>query len=124
MPRPEIKRKVCLNPASYHFKPAGIPLKQLEEVKLSLDELEAVKLADLMGLYHDEAARKMKVSRPTFGRILKNGRGKIADCLLNGKSISIPETVADNISGKFYRCKRCGERNLRSDCLHCTKNGG
>jgi uncharacterized protein len=124
MPRPEKKRKICINPASYYFKPAGVPLKFLKEVQLSWDELEAIRLADLIGLYQDEAALRMKVSRTTFGRILKSGRIKIADCLINGKAINIPETIPDNIIGNFHKCKQCGQRRIKSECPKCIKNQG
>ncbi len=62
---------------------------ELEEVSISLDELEAIKLADCEGLYHEEAATKMAVSRPTFGRILQEARRKVADAIVHGKGLRI-----------------------------------
>jgi len=56
---------------------------------LNLDELEAVRLADLQGSYHEEAAKEMKVSRATFGRIVNNARHKIAEALIQGKALRI-----------------------------------
>jgi uncharacterized protein len=64
-------------------------LVQLEEVCLGLDEVEAIRLADYEGKYHEEAARVMKVSRPTFGRIVKVARRKVAEALLKGKALKI-----------------------------------
>jgi predicted DNA-binding protein (UPF0251 family)/predicted Fe-Mo cluster-binding NifX family protein len=71
------------------MKPAGIPARELEEVRLGLDEAEALRLADLEGLYQEAAARSMGVSRQTFGRIIEAARRKIADAVLNGKSLRI-----------------------------------
>lgn len=89
MPRPYRCRNVQCDPSSTYFKPRGIPLDQLEEVILTLDELEAVRLADLGGLYQEDAALKMGISRQTFGNIIKAAHRKIADCLLNGKALKI-----------------------------------
>ncbi len=71
------------------FKPAGIPLRTLEEVRISIEEAEALRLKDLEGLQQDQAAEKMNVSRPTFQRVLASARQKIADALLNGKAMRI-----------------------------------
>ncbi len=62
---------------------------QLEEVSLSLDELEAIRLADYEGRYHEEAATGMKVSRATFGRILNTARSKVAEAIVYGKALRI-----------------------------------
>lgn len=71
------------------FKPAGIPGSRLECAELALDELEAIRLADLEGLYHEEAAAAMRVSRQTFGRIVGSARLKVADALVNGKALLV-----------------------------------
>ncbi len=81
-------------PTSCYFKPKGIPLVDLEEVALSLDELEALRLADCEGRYHEDAAREMKISRATFGRIVKQARRKAAEALTQGKALRI-ETSRD-----------------------------
>jgi uncharacterized protein len=62
---------------------------QLEEVSLSLDELEAIRLADYEGRYHEDAATWMKVSRATFGRILNKARSKVAEAIVHGKALRI-----------------------------------
>ena len=80
-------------PNALYFKPRGIPLVQLEEVCLSLDELEAVRLADYEGLYHEQAAERMTISRPTFGRILGGARRKLAEALLEGKALRIETKI-------------------------------
>lgn len=71
------------------FKPAGVPLRELEEIAMTLDEFEALRLADLDGLHQEPAARQMNVSRPTFSRVLDAARRKLADALVHGKALRI-----------------------------------
>ncbi|HPW45977.1 MAG TPA: DUF134 domain-containing protein [bacterium] len=89
MVRPQKLRKIGCTPESRYFKPRATPLSELIEVVLPHDELEAIRLLDLEGLYQEEAAEKMGVSRPTIGRILARARKTIADALINGKAIKI-----------------------------------
>lgn len=89
MPRPSKCRRVEFLPNVTYFKPAGVPLKNLEEVSMSVEEVEAVRLKDLEGLEQEQGAEKMNISRPTFQRILASARQKIADALLSGKAIRI-----------------------------------
>jgi len=89
MSRPPKCRRVAFLPGVTYFKPAGIPLRALEEVRLSVEEAEAIRLKDLEGLEQEQGAEKMNVSRPTFQRILASARLKMADALLNGKAIRI-----------------------------------
>jgi predicted DNA-binding protein (UPF0251 family) len=89
MPRPFNFRRVCHLPQSSFFKPRGIPLSTLQQVLLTVDEFEAVRLADLEGLYQEDAAQRMNISRQTFGRIIDSAHKKIADALVNGKALSI-----------------------------------
>lgn len=78
-------------PDVYYFKPQGIPLRILEEVILEPDELEALKLHDIDGLEQIKAAKKMKISQPTFARILDSAYKKIAEGIIKGKAIRIEE---------------------------------
>ncbi|SIQ61175.1 Predicted DNA-binding protein, UPF0251 family [Alkalispirochaeta americana] len=90
MARPQSNRRVCLGDAIPRvFKPAGIPLQDLEEVELTEDQLEAVRLADGECLYQTAAARRMGVSRQTFGKILAEARRSIARALVGGKALRI-----------------------------------
>jgi predicted DNA-binding protein (UPF0251 family) len=91
MARPTKKRRIRCNPAAYYFKPRGIPLYQLQEVVMKSDKLETIRLADLEGFAHKEASVKMKISRATFGRIVKKAQNKLADAVLNGKAVMISE---------------------------------
>jgi predicted DNA-binding protein (UPF0251 family) len=89
MSRPPKCRRVGFMPEVTFFKPAGIPLTHLEEMRLSVEEAEAIRLRDLEGLEQEECAQKMRISRPTFHRVLGSARKKLADALLNGKAIRI-----------------------------------
>ena len=92
MSRPKKNRCVRCRPDATYFKPRGIPLIELDEISIPMDELEAIRLTDYEGPYHEEAAARMKISRQTFGRILNEAHKKIAECLLNGKALKI-ETI-------------------------------
>ena len=89
MARPQKCRKVAHDVTARYFKPQGIPMFELEEIGLELDEVEAMRLADIEGLYQADAALRMGVSRQTVGNILARAHRKIADALLNGKALRI-----------------------------------
>jgi len=89
MGRLKKNRIVKFNPNVNYFKPRGIPMFKLEEVSLTIDEREAIRLADLLGLSHEEAGRQMEVSRATFGRIVQRARQAVADAMINGKAIKV-----------------------------------
>jgi predicted DNA-binding protein (UPF0251 family) len=89
MPRPRIPRKVWFTPNVTYFKPAGIRMIFLDEVIITRDEFEAIRLRDYEGLTQTEAAKKMGISQPTFQRLYESARKKIADALINGKAIRI-----------------------------------
>ena len=82
-------RRVDFTPQITYFKPPGIPLARLQEVRLSIEEVEAIRLKDLEELEQEECAQKMSISRTTFSRVLGSARQKIADALLNGKAMRI-----------------------------------
>lgn len=89
MSRHKIPRCVRFNPDVVYFKPQGIPLRILEEVVLKADEVEALKLYDIDKLEQIKAAEKMKISQPTFARILDSANKKIAEAIIKGKAIRI-----------------------------------
>ena len=89
MPRPFCNRRIAGLPGAPIFKPTGIPVRDLEEVVMSLDEFEAMRLADLDGLYQQQAAEQMNVSRTTFSRIIDAAHRKMADALVHGKALRI-----------------------------------
>ncbi len=108
MARPKCARFIREFPNSTFFKPRGIPLCDLEEIVLTFDEFEALRLADLDGLYQEEAAKKMKVSRATFGRILAAAHRKVADGLINGKAIRIDGGIVEMVQKRTFECADCG----------------
>lgn len=109
MARPPKRKVVGGEPPSDYFKPRGIPLVHLEENSLTIEELEALRLADKEGCYQEEAAEQMGVSRQTFQRILKQARRKVTDALVNGKAVHISggKYVTPMGRGRF-KCGYCG----------------
>ena len=107
MARPKRCRRIGSTPGSSYFKPRGIPLSALEEVVLSFDEFEAVRLADLEGLYQDQAAEKMGISRQTFGRIIEAAHHKVAEALVRGKALKIEGGAIEIACMKMFKCHDC-----------------
>ncbi len=89
MPRPFCRRRIGWQPERCRFFPEGAEHQPVDVITLNLDELEAIRLADLEGLYQEQAAEKMNISRPTFARILESGRRKVAEALVYGKGLII-----------------------------------
>ena len=112
MPRPFCPRRIGGFPSSSYFRPERAHPSQLEEITLTLDELEAIRLADLEGLYQEEAAERMGISRPTFGRILDAARRKVAEAIVLGKALKIEGGAVEvEASGPLletggFRCRR------------------
>ncbi|HOO63710.1 MAG TPA: DUF134 domain-containing protein [Synergistaceae bacterium] len=108
MPRPEKNRVIRNLPSSVSFLPEVENPEAQEEsvVVLKLDELEAIRLADLEGLYQQHAAEHMHVSRQTFGNILNEARKKIAECLILGKGLHI-EGGNVVVETRRFHCNRC-----------------
>jgi uncharacterized protein len=127
MARPRKYRKIKCNPAVLYFKPRGIPMSMLDEIILEPDELEAIRLGDLLGLSQEESAEKMNISRATFGRIINSARLKIADGILNGKALHISGDLAENLSKTLtVVCKSCGKKmkvkreEMPAECSECS----
>ena len=89
MVRPIKKRLIRFNPNVTYFKPRVVPLAILEEVDLTMDELEVIRLCDFKNLDQIAAAKKMKISQSTLQRILTSAHQKIAEALIKGKAIRI-----------------------------------
>lgn len=124
MARPKKYRKIRCAPASYYFKPGGIPMADLQEVILEVDELEAIRLGDMLNYSHEEAASNMKISRATFGRIVNKARQKIAEGMINGNAIRISEDLPVQLKSKLdYTCKSCGHKinQRRKNQKNCPK---
>ncbi|MBT3297685.1 DUF134 domain-containing protein [archaeon] len=89
MPRPRIRRKIRFCAKTNYFKPAGIRIHELEEICITKDELEALRLKDCEELDQNSAAEKMEISQPTFHRTILSARKKISEALVKGKAIRI-----------------------------------
>ncbi len=129
MSRPPKCRRVEFMPDVTYFKPAGIPLRDLDEVRMSVEEAEALRLKDLEGLEQEQGAEKMNISRPTFQRVLASARQKVADALLNGKAISITGGNFE-MTWRRFRCQGGHEWELEKPvsvlpelCPTCSKTG-
>ena len=89
MSRPRIRRRISSMPEVTYFKPAGVRMADLDEVVLTIDEYEAVKLIDLEGIEQGKAGKQMKISQPTLSRLLKSARKKLSEAIIKGKAIKI-----------------------------------
>ncbi len=87
------KRNIGLNLKHRCFKPCRNSFEEIGFVELGVDEMEALRLVDYLGLYHEESSNIMNVSRATFGRIAQKARQKVADALINGKAIVVKEDM-------------------------------
>jgi len=88
--------RYCRGIAGYNlYKPAGLPISQIELTELGLDELEAMRLCDSEGKQQEEAATAMGVSRGTIQRLLDSGRRKTIDALIHGKALAFSD--ADHV---------------------------
>lgn len=125
MARPPKCRRVEFMPELTFFKPAGVPLRELEEVSLAVEELEAIRLKDVEGLEQEACAQRMGISRPTYHRVLTSARAKVAQALVEGRAIRI-EGGHFKIVAKRFRCRECGheweskrgkEKGSCPDCL-------
>ncbi len=89
MPRPLSPRRLRFDPEVKYYKPRGVPLRELSEVIIKADEVEALKLHDVDGLDHVLAAKEMDISQPTFSRILNRAYQKLASAVISGKAIRL-----------------------------------
>lgn len=89
MPRPRKRRMVAFAPRVAYYKPQGVPLAGLTEALLTVDGLEAMRLADAEGLDQETAARRMGISRPTFSRLVAEARAVVARAMVEGWAIRI-----------------------------------
>jgi len=131
MPRKKLHRMVTREPPVSVYKPAGIPAMELEEILITIDEFEALRLADFEGLSQRNASLAMKISQPTFNRVLSSARHKVASGLVQGHVLRIEGgryvladgsgtlecldcgTTLDMASEDKSKCPKCGSKNLR-----------
>ena len=114
MSRPRKWRKICCMPQTNAFSPIG-KCRFDEPVTMSVDEYEIIRLMDMEGLNQDESATRIGVARSTVQRIYNNARKKLADFLINGKTLRIE-------GGDYRLCEAGGQE--QSECKwHCCRRG-
>ena len=121
MPRPEKHRIVHEPPIFAEFKPMGVAGRFFERTYLSLDEFEAFRLADFIGLSHAEASDEMEISRSTFTRLIEKARKKIADLIIHGKVLTI-DGGNIHFRNNIIRCYDCGHMfniNIKTSFAEC-----
>lgn len=124
MPRTEKNRIVHTPPLFSEFKPIGVPVQELRQISLTLDEFEAFRLADYKGLMHAEGADEMGISRSTFTRLIEKSRKKIADFIVDGRVLLI-EGGNVHFTNNIIRCQDCGQMFKTAihhevlECPHC-----
>ena len=96
MARPHKKRRLTRPPIEAVYKPAGVPLDNLQQVVLRPDELEALRLADLENLSQIEAASKMEISRSTFQRTLTRAHRQVALALVEGRALRLEGNLVES----------------------------
>ena len=126
MGRPPLERFVAGLPRAAMFKPAGIRASELEHLGLTVDEVEALRLVDLEGLSHEQAAARLGVSRQTVGRALDVARRKVADALVNGKALvigggtyQIAQVRCCNACGSRWELSSAGSADAEETCPVC-----
>ncbi len=117
--RPKKVRYIQLMPKVTQFSPRGKPGRP-DEILLTIDQYEALKLADYQGFDQTQGAIVMKISRASFGRILRSGRKRVADAIVNGKiiKIGVGDTQIGVRSKEFISMREIGilkERRLNQD---------
>lgn len=105
-------------------------MSSLEEITLTVDEFEALRLADLEALSHEQAAKKMKISRATFGRVIEKARRTVVDALVNGKAILIEGGNYRTVDKFKFCCKNCKQswqfavvNGENTNCPRCNRKG-
>ncbi|MBU1239507.1 DUF134 domain-containing protein [Myxococcota bacterium] len=125
MPRKQNERYVKEPPRFSSFKPAGIPRTELPGTSITLDEFEAVKLADYLELDQQDAADQMAISRSTFSRLVARARQKIAGALINGHELII-EGGRIHFINNLLVCRSCGHQftvTMETDMNKCPACG-
>lgn len=118
MPRPTCKRRIAFQARTVYFKPAGIPLGAVREVIIGHDEVEAMRLKNLLGYPQEEAANQMGISQPTFHRLVNAAHQKITDAIINSKALRIEGgnvTVYEEAPGPCRYRRHWGEGCVSAD---------
>ncbi len=127
MPRKRLNRRVVEPPNFKGYKPYGSHTREKEPVELLFEEYETIKLTDYKDMTHQEACKRMGISRATFARIYENARSKIAKALVEAREIeTIPGKVTFDES--WFLCNDCYNRftlqqlKSRENCPSCSSS--
>ena len=127
MPRPPKEKIIGCHPGRRVFRPAGVPIRKSEMIRVSLEEFEAIRLADVEGFRHEEAAEMMGTSRPTLTRILNSARNKVGRALTEARALVVEggNVTVGRMPG--FTCHRCDLKFSRNagtdDAWKCPKCG-
>ncbi len=122
MARPTRCRRICMEPAYDSFSPDKALL--YENIVLTIDEYEAVRLIDLEKLTHEQCARQMDISRTTVTELYETARYKIADSIVNGKRLLISGGHYRICDGTNSCCrKRCRKTTYADTIPSLTERG-
>ncbi len=117
MPRPCKRRRVCAMPGWGNFGPKAYSDPERQHIHMTVDEFESIRLIDLEGLTQEECAGRMNVARTTAQAIYNSARTKLAECLVNGRELTIG-------GGEYVLCEAsmedCGHHGGR----HCRHGEG
>ena len=117
MPRPPLPRRVCCSSGIRGFRPIGRPVCRADVLSLGRDELEAIRLSDVEGLYQEAAAERMGVSRQTFARVLAKARTTVGRSLVEGMALIIePGAAVDGPKPPQVCPIHGGDRRLGRQC--------
>jgi len=89
MPRPRLRRRIQFNPRVTYFKPQGVPMRCVEIVSLTSEEIEALRLKNIENLDQKQCAKEMNTSQSTLQRILASAYRKVSEALVEGKAIRV-----------------------------------
>ncbi len=123
MSRPKNERIVHEPPLFAEFKPVGIYGRDLNFVSLSIDAYEAFRLADYIGLSHEEAAQEMEISRSTFSRLIEEARKTIAKLIIEGNRLVV-EGGSIHFRTNIIRCSQCGymfKTDINTKLVECPE---
>ncbi len=123
MPRPVVLRRVGCHMKGRGFRPIGQPACKADAVSIGLDELEAIRLADLEGLYQDAAAERMGVSRQTYARILARARHAVAASLLEARMLLVESGPVIEDTAPPADCPVHGGKRRQGRTCHCPTGG-
>ena len=121
MSRPRKNRKICNPPKMKGFKPFGLPICEIENIKMTFEEYESIKLINYEMLSQDQASEQMSISRPTFTRLYNTALKSIAKAFVEGRMITIKGGQV-YFDSNWYHCDACNcffnnpDKDIQIEC--------